>query len=261
MRSDGQTCPVCGKEGLPLDAQQCPQCDADLSCFQALNKLSGEEERSQFRPVAGRKILWFGVALFFSLFIGEGIWFRYQDTLFSKTLANNQIKLEKYQGSVVELEKRYDLQEKERQYLISTITAKKEEIQRKLPPFFWYKPTDSDTLWSISKYFYGQGYYYPVLLAMNPGINIYEIGEGEQLKILKEKEDVIATFRSSIKSDDSSTYFLYYVQAGDTMEKLSQKFYKTPDQCQVIQKANPTVSLEPGQEIKILLLNFKGKNL
>jgi nucleoid-associated protein YgaU len=36
----GNTCPVCSLQGLPSDIEQCPQCDADLTCFQALETLA-----------------------------------------------------------------------------------------------------------------------------------------------------------------------------------------------------------------------------
>jgi hypothetical protein len=38
--SQTHTCPVCGRHGLPPNCGSCPQCDADLTCFQALDSLS-----------------------------------------------------------------------------------------------------------------------------------------------------------------------------------------------------------------------------
>ncbi|MCI5144284.1 MAG: hypothetical protein D3923_01865 [Candidatus Electrothrix sp. AR3] len=35
-------CPVCGRHGLAAGGEQCPQCDADLTCFQALDSLSSK---------------------------------------------------------------------------------------------------------------------------------------------------------------------------------------------------------------------------
>ena len=34
------TCPVCERPGVPPDSKKCPQCDADLTCFQALDTLT-----------------------------------------------------------------------------------------------------------------------------------------------------------------------------------------------------------------------------
>ncbi len=37
------TCPVCERPGVPAESESCPQCDADLTCFQALETLSGNK--------------------------------------------------------------------------------------------------------------------------------------------------------------------------------------------------------------------------
>jgi len=33
------TCPICGLEGIPPEKTECPQCDADLTCFKILDSL------------------------------------------------------------------------------------------------------------------------------------------------------------------------------------------------------------------------------
>lgn len=40
------TCPVCEKAGIPAKSESCPQCDADLSCFQALETLAEKNKNS-----------------------------------------------------------------------------------------------------------------------------------------------------------------------------------------------------------------------
>lgn len=40
-------CPVCGKVGLADDVQECPQCDADLECFELLESLYEEVARPE----------------------------------------------------------------------------------------------------------------------------------------------------------------------------------------------------------------------
>ncbi|MCP4111979.1 MAG: hypothetical protein GY749_41700, partial [Desulfobacteraceae bacterium] len=37
-----QVCPICGMEQIPSDKNQCPQCDADLTCFKVLATLPDE---------------------------------------------------------------------------------------------------------------------------------------------------------------------------------------------------------------------------
>ncbi|MCW5211826.1 hypothetical protein VU04_02825, partial [Desulfobulbus sp. TB] len=40
MRANTLTCPICERPGVPANSASCPQCDADLTCFQALESLS-----------------------------------------------------------------------------------------------------------------------------------------------------------------------------------------------------------------------------
>ncbi len=40
---DKITCPVCERPSVPAESESCPQCDADLTCFQALETLSGNK--------------------------------------------------------------------------------------------------------------------------------------------------------------------------------------------------------------------------
>ncbi|NOQ47229.1 MAG: hypothetical protein GQ559_11280 [Desulfobulbaceae bacterium] len=64
------SCPVCGRRGLLPDRECCPQCDADLTCFQALDTLvigsasSGTKDRIEH----GRPNRFFGIAMFVFLF-------------------------------------------------------------------------------------------------------------------------------------------------------------------------------------------------
>ncbi|CAK8720160.1 LysM domain-containing protein [Candidatus Electrothrix laxa] len=41
--SEQLTCPVCERSGVPPDSKKCPQCDADLTCFQALDTLAEQK--------------------------------------------------------------------------------------------------------------------------------------------------------------------------------------------------------------------------
>ena len=44
------TCPVCGLAGIAADKDQCPQCDADLTCFKVLDSLPEELPAERARP-------------------------------------------------------------------------------------------------------------------------------------------------------------------------------------------------------------------
>ena len=126
-------------------------------------------------------------------------------------------------------------------------------FQRFWPEFFWYKTTDTDTLWDISEHFYGHGRYYPVLMAMNPEVDIFEVKAGQQLKVLKDQGEVIKIYHQFVEKRNQVFYFWYQVREGDIPAGLSRKFYKTEEYYQLIQQVNPGFSLEPGQKIRIFL--------
>jgi len=48
--SQTRTCPVCGRPGLPPNCGSCPQCDADLTCFQALDSLASPAAATAAAP-------------------------------------------------------------------------------------------------------------------------------------------------------------------------------------------------------------------
>ncbi|WP_339134021.1 MAG: hypothetical protein WGN25_14290 [Candidatus Electrothrix sp. GW3-4] len=55
--SDQLTCPVCERPGIPPDSKNCPQCDADLTCFQVLETLAAKEAGKEDRSSTRRAVL------------------------------------------------------------------------------------------------------------------------------------------------------------------------------------------------------------
>lgn len=49
------SCPVCGRQGLPENSARCPQCDADLRCFQVLESIPDDLEAHAPSKAAGMK--------------------------------------------------------------------------------------------------------------------------------------------------------------------------------------------------------------
>lgn len=131
--------------------------------------------------------------------------------------------------------------------------AQKIEQTSPWPEFFWYSSTDKDTLWNISARFYGHGRNYPVLLAMNPELDIYEIKAGRKMKILKVQKEAIKIYHDYVQGIEPAKYFWYQVKNGDTLEALSKKFYKSNEHTLIIQQLNPRTQLKPGQRLRILL--------
>ena len=68
-------CPICGFELASPEEENCPQCDADLTCFNVLNSIPDEpgpeelrasEENREKRP-SGKQLI---PVAFFLLFVG-----------------------------------------------------------------------------------------------------------------------------------------------------------------------------------------------
>ncbi len=121
------------------------------------------------------------------------------------------------------------------------------------PAYQLYDAHDTDTYYSIAKKFYGSGHYYPVLMEHNPEIGIYHIGEGVQLKILKDAGRAKEIFRKIVKRDGKKRIWYYTVVAGDTQESIAAKFYKTDDRVKRLLQLNPDIKLRPGARLRIQL--------
>lgn len=276
-----QTCPICGKENLSPQTLQCPQCNADLTCFRVLEGMGEEKTKAGNQ----RKIfvLWVLVVVGLVLLLS---WLGYmmvkvvrQNQQIAQAIADNQKMLREYreyrQPSRLEGESIKSLLGRLESGMSTSLKAVKEEIQELMsivkakdpgssppenrwPEFFFYETTDKDTLWDISERFYQHGRYYPVLLAMNPTVNIYEIKAEQWLKILKSQEEVTGIFSQYLQESDSGKYFYYQVQTGDTWESISKKFYKPIEQKpSLLQRINPGVRLAVGQRVMILLKEEK----
>ena len=119
---------------------------------------------------------------------------------------------------------------------------------------FWtYTANENDTLWGIAKKYYGSGHYYPVLLEHNPLVEIYNVGDGVCLRILKYPGLAKEINKSITEREGSKLYFHYSVAEGDTLGSLACKFYKTRDMLKRITDLNSDMKLQPGERIRILL--------
>jgi nucleoid-associated protein YgaU len=119
---------------------------------------------------------------------------------------------------------------------------------------FWlYEAHTGDTYWSISRMFYGAGHYYPVLMEHNPEIGLFDVGAGVRMKILKDAGQAKGILRKIVKSEGNRLIWYYTVVAGDTLESIARKFYKTDEKVKRLLDLNPGLKLEPGERIRIEL--------
>ena len=248
------TCPVCRLEHISAEKNKCPQCDADLTCFKVLSSLPEEPIREKNIQGTG-----FPVWVFIILFIGfitviitnQFLWFMQ----FKILLRDQQTSLTDSMRSIAKtLED--PAQNRQEGVVDKPEVLHEEKLPEKDPQemYFWtYRVKDGDTLWSISKWYYGSGHYYPVLLEHNPYPGIYTIQKGSWIKILTDARRAKKEYARIIMSEGNRIYWDYTIKEGDTIESLAVKFYKTQKQANLIFDLNPGLRLKTGESVKILL--------
>ncbi|MBW2738829.1 MAG: LysM peptidoglycan-binding domain-containing protein [Deltaproteobacteria bacterium] len=265
-------CPVCGLSSIPSDRAQCPQCDADLTCFMVLDSLYDEPVR---KNIGSRKqvILLVAASLVlglicvmsaYQLYLLKQLENRILDRKTSFIDAGPDAGLKRF---VIDQSRPHTNGAPENKAVIET----KEDIKELSVPVkplektdigaglaedskFWtYGATEKDTLWDISKKYYGSGAYYPVLLEHNSHLEIYDIGDRIQIKILKDTAMARDIYKKITKKKGNSIYWYYTVAEGDTIQSIAGKFYKTKNMIKLITDSNPEVDLKSGEKIRILL--------
>ncbi len=268
------TCPVCELKSVSAEKTQCPQCDADLSCFRVLDNLpdNPKEEKNNLNT-KNIVILIATLALFLSL-ISFLISLKDQqpELRFVESQANtellteikkqlvylheinfnqnanfNQVKLEI--EALTYLVGQLDTRQPSNS-LTSPLEPRSKDIYGNLK--FWiYTIKAQDSLWQLAEKYYGSGHYYPVLLEHNPNIGIHTIWQGMQLRILEDASLSKIIYPRITHKENNKIYWKYTITEDDTLTSIINKFSKA--NVQLITDANTDHTLEPGEQIKITL--------
>ncbi len=265
-------CPVCGLSSIPSNRAQCPQCDADLICFRVLDSFPDEPVRKNTGSskqvillVAASLVLGLICVLSaYQIYLLKQLENRLLDRKISFIEAGQDAGLKRFAidqpglrsngvaGSKAIIKTKEDV---ERQS-VPVKPSEKADIKTDLAEdknFWTYWATEKDTLWDISKRHYGLGDYYPVLLEHNCHLGIYDIGDGIQIKILKDTAMARNIYKKITGKKGNSRYWYYTVAEGDTLRSVAGKFYKTKNMIKLITDLNQELDLSPGQRIRILL--------
>jgi hypothetical protein len=116
-----------------------------------------------------------------------------------------------------------------------------------------YQALETDTLWGLAKRFYGSGVYYPVLLAHNPDLAIYEIGKKNRVAILKNTGRVKQIYNEITENERGRLYWYYTVRPGDTQVSVRRKYCPLQDCLQTETGFDSDAGLKPGKKIRIRL--------
>jgi len=253
-------CPICGLSPMPSGKTQCPQCDADLTCFKVLDSLPDELVR---KNTGSRQqvILLVAVSLVLGLIsvmsFYQFYWFKQFETRIVSGLKRFKTDQSRpHTNGTPKTRAAIETKNEIEGQSVSIKPPKTADIGDCLVEdgeFWVYWATEKDTLWDISKKHYGAGDYYPVLLEHNCHLGIYDIGDGIQIKILKNTAKAQDIYKKITAKKGNSIYWYYTVAEGDTLGSVTGKFYKTKNMIKLITDNNPDIDLRPGERIRILL--------
>lgn len=252
------SCPICGRENIAEETDRCPQCDADLESFRILESLPDNTVPAQKSGswlyllvliVAGLLIL-LNVYQYFRL---KGLERKVsdQEILVSDSVSRMAGRIENLaettEKAVALIEKKTD---EASANIVETIADPAPETE-----FFTYESTDTDTLWDVSRRYYGSGIYYPVLLEHNPHVFVHRVGRGVRLKVLADACLAPDVYEKTVSRDRDGTYWHYTVQAGDTFESVAKKFCKKGDTetIEILKTDNSGPFPDPGKKLRIRL--------
>jgi hypothetical protein len=119
--------------------------------------------------------------------------------------------------------------------------------------FLYHELQRNESLWDIASQYYQQGTLYPVLLETNPGLGIYFDPDYGKLRILKDRQAAKDLFARWVFTSGAKTFFRYPVQAEDTWETLSERFYGRVNEAASLQALNANIPLRPGTRVTVPL--------
>ena len=170
------TCPICGLERIAPEKTQCPQCDADLTCFKVLDSLPNEPVEPVREKIGSRKqvILFAAIALFFGLTSVLSVVHVYRlKRLESRVLDQQTYAMNALINMGAKLDRLSENQSRpvEDSTVAEVVSEARVDVEKAFVPddsaenmeFWTYEAHEKDTLWGIAKRYYGAGDYYPVL--------------------------------------------------------------------------------------------------
>lgn len=275
-------CPVCDRHGLAPDCECCPQCDADLTCFQDLDRLRtesaspGTKKRVEdispnhftrismftcvFSGVIALAILSFTMGRFDRRLAGmdktiaiaihnKGL----QQAMSTARLHINELKIS-HENSIFRIEKAVKGNAIEIEHTGSRVTSLEEELNKHIaavlskeinrisvippaavsaittPPFsdnaFLYYTRKTDTLWAISRRFYGDGKYYPLIMEQNPHLDISNITVGREIRLISDPDPRMLAdmYRRKTEWKNGMLLWRHNVQPEETRDSIYTRF-------------------------------------
>ncbi len=118
--------------------------------------------------------------------------------------------------------------------------------------FFVYQATKNETLWSIAKRFYKHGFYYPVLLADNPQLSVYQHNNKRSIRISTEPKHWQTIYHNRVLVTKGNMFYKYKVLPEDSWDSIALNFYGNKEN-QALKAINKNIKLHAGATILIPL--------
>lgn len=227
------SCPVCGFDHIQQDKKQCPQCDADLTCFKVLDSLPNLYPVASRKIQEPRKILFFitwilvglvGVFSVLHLFglrhVVSGI--RQVETWFEKQENHAPDPAIKLHEHLVDLHKRLLDQLPTRQNEVAVVSGHDETAAASKPDIPFSKiPAEH-----------------------------YASGKLKKINTAGSEENP-----HNEKGDDIAEFFIYHAHAKDTLWTIAEKQYGSGEYYPVLLEHNPHISIyDVGDGVRIKVL-------
>ena|GEM_PF-2405874 len=286
------TCPICGFHLVSTQADKCPQCDGDLACFTVLDSIPDEVpvvldiggrksedggQRTEDRPLSSglenairekrSPGKWVLPGAVFLLLMGlvSGLWIAQTDqsappspVVFKGFPTGIKIPVRKPLGYAPLDPSAFDglgfiSEDAEKEQAEPGDFKKPSKTLEKVETYSAYEVGENETLWRIAEKCYGSGFYFPVLMELNPGLGVYNLEKGERLKIFKDAGRAEHLYRQIIRVAGKRVWYGYRVIKGDSLKGIAVKLYGSAGSVQRMMSDNPHASFQPDERIWVEL--------
>ncbi len=249
---DNATCPICGVERVPDHAEHCPQCDADLTCFRALDALHEAPSDLRARDErAGRRVPIVALAMAGLLGLGLLVLLGLQLRVLEQLAAGLS---ERTQDLALTQPDRLDELERLVEQLTHAEAPRQEtrEMFSNNTGFVIHEVVRGDTRWAIAQKYYGSGDTYPVLFEHNGYLPPGRLKPGQQIQVMTDPQLAREIYQRNLHASRGGVRWTSAAREGDTLRSVAARFYGRAAVAKIA-RLNPSMELVAGQRIEVVL--------
>lgn len=119
--------------------------------------------------------------------------------------------------------------------------------------FFICNIRKEQTIKDISRYFYGDEKFFPVILLQNPHIHQFSMKKGLAVKLFEDAQLVRKIYDDNVGENKGHRFWIYTVVKNDTLQGIARRFYDDTKGSDTIVDLNPEFALKRGEKVEIQL--------